>query len=156
MGCRGTDPAAEVMAQRNASNIQKVASAYVLYLELNSGKPPKSEEQLKEYIATYEKLKPNLEMMGIDPATFEDCFVSKLDDEKFMVRWGVKFDPERAAVPLVFEKTGVDGVRRVALSDSRILEVSDEAEYKRLLSGKISKDDAGSDSVIGDESEDQQ
>lgn len=155
-GCGGADPRADVTAQRNATNIQKVASAYVLFLELHSGKPPESKNELMEYITTYEKIRRNLDMMGIDPATFGDCFVSKLDDEDFTVRWGVKFNPERASVPLVFERTGVDGVRRVALSDSRVLEVSDQGEYDQLLAGKISKDDAGEDAAIGGEADEQE
>lgn len=142
LGCDNEDPAADEVAKRNKTNIQKVANAYILYAELNGTRAPKSEDELVKWVTEYERIERNLKMMGIEREKFAGYFVSEIDNEEFTVRWGASYDPEGAAIPLVFEAKGIEGVRRVALSDSRILSV-DDAKYKRLLAGKISSSDAG-------------
>jgi hypothetical protein len=57
----------------------------------------------------------------------------------------------------VFEQNGNDaGVRRVALSDGRVLEVESDSKYDELLAGNISKDDAGNAAWQGGGTPDEQ
>lgn len=142
-GCAGTDPVTELTLKNNETNIQKVGNAYILYATLQRNNGPESKEALVEFVTSNDLIGRNLKMMGIEREGFEDCFVSTVDGEPFSVRWGLVIESEGSAVPLVFEKTGTNGVRRVALSDSRILEVEDNRKYQSLWSGLISKEDAG-------------
>ena len=145
-GCGNPDPAAEVAAERNKTNIQKVANAYVLFSALNRNRGPESKEELVGFVKNKSSIDRNLKLMGIDRDGFEDRFISEVDHQEFKIRWKLRINPAgTVAVPLVFEKTGVDDVRRVALSDSRILEVDSVKKYKDLMAGKFSKGDAGAD-----------
>lgn len=143
-GCGASpDPAANIAAQRNRTNIQKIANAYILCSALNQNRGPSSKEELIDFVSHKPSIDRNLKLMGIDRSGFEDCFVSAVDSEEFTVRWGLRINPDGGAVPLVFEQTGNDNVRRVALSGGRILEVGDDKKYQNLLKGKIGKEDTG-------------
>ena len=144
VGCGGGDPAADIVAERNQTSIQKIGNAYILYSALNQNRGPKNKEELIDFVSSYEGIDRNLGLMGIERTGFENHFVSSVDAKEFEVRWGLRINPDGAAVPLVFEQEGDGNVRRVALSDSRILEVEDDKKYNELLAGKISKGDAGS------------
>ena len=148
-GCgAGPDPAAEIVAKRNRTNIQKVANAYILFSALKHNRGPRSKDELVEFVKNKPSIDRNLGLMGIERDDFEKCFVSESDLTEVDVRWGLRINPDGAAVPLVFETKGVDGVRRVALSGGRVLEVDDDKKYKNLMAGKIKQADAGE--AIGD------
>ena len=134
---------AEIAAERNKTNIQKVANAYILFSALDQYRGPESKDELVGFVKNHSSIDRNLKLMGIDRDGFKDRFISEVDHQEFTIRWGLKINPNGEVIPLVFEKSGVNGVRRVALSDSRILEVDNDKKYKDLMAGRISEDDAG-------------
>lgn len=150
-GCKKEEVAKNITAEKNKTNIQKVANSIVLYSAFKRNKGPASAEQLIEFIENDPNIDRNLDWMGIERSKFADYFTSSVDQQPFKVRWGVPFNPDGAAIPLVFEEKGnADGVRRVALSDGRVLEVKSKEKYEKLLAGKIAKQDAGAAAGQGD------
>ncbi|QDT68754.1 hypothetical protein MalM25_16790 [Planctomycetes bacterium MalM25] len=151
-GCGASDSVRFVQAS-NDSNIKQVASVYQLYASRHGYLGPKSKEELLDFLISDDRIARNLELMEIDLANVEDCFVSENDSEEFHVRWGVFINPdlERSREPLVFERTGKDNVRLVMLSNRKILEVTDDAKYQALLKGKVSSTDAKTDLQIEEE-----
>jgi len=144
VGCKQTDVAKDITAEKNKTNIQKLANSMVLYAAFKQNQGPESAQQLTDFIQNDPNIERNLDWMGIDREKFANYLTSSVDQQEFKVRWGVAFNPDGAAIPLVFEQNGnEDGVRRVSLSDGRVLDVESDAEYKNLLAGKISKADAG-------------
>lgn len=143
-GCSQPNVAKNITTEKNKTNIQKVASSIVLYASFKQNRGPESAQQLIDFVENDKYIERNLSWMGIERDNFAQYMTSSVDQQKFKVRWGITFNPDGAAVPLVFEQTGDDdGVRRVALSNADILEVDSDAKYKELLAGKISKEDAG-------------
>lgn len=137
----------EFVKKANDTNIKKVASAYQLFASRFAYTGPKSKEELLNFIQTNEKIEKNLERIGLERDKINEVFISENDGEEFEIRWGVFMNPdmERAKEPFVFEKVGKDGVRMVMISNRKILVVSDDAKYQKLLKGKISQQDAKSD-----------
>lgn len=147
-GCDGKSVRdAEFVKNANDTNIKKVATAYSLYASRFGYTGPKSKEELINFIKTNEKIEKNLERIGLERDKIEEIFISENDGEEFKVRWGVFINPDRlrAKEPFVFEKVGKDGVRLVMLSNKKILEVSDEAKYRKLLKGSVNREDAKTD-----------
>jgi hypothetical protein len=136
IGCEGPNRAKEITRSFNKTNIQKVANSFVLYASMNQNRSPKNKEELVDYITTSKHIDYNLDMMDIDPAGFPDLFVSSVDGEEFVIRYRARVSAMGSNAPLVFEKTGVDGIRRVALANGRIIEADDKA-YERLMKGKL-------------------
>lgn len=134
----------EFVRNANDTNIKKVLTAYRLYASRFSYTGPKSKDELINFIKTNEKIEKNLERIGLERENIEEIFVSENDGEEFTVRWGkfVNPDEKRAKEPIVFEKVGKDGVRLVMISNKKILEVTDDAKYEKLLKGKINSKDA--------------
>jgi hypothetical protein len=62
-------------------------------------------------------------------------------------------DETRAKEPFIFEKVGVDGMRLVMISNRKILEVTDDKKYQKLLKGKVGKEDAKSEAEMEQEAE---
>lgn len=135
-GC-GSSDVADLVAENNKTHIQKVANAYSLY-EKRLGKAVTSKEELIEFVQSGQNIAKNLEFMNIDPSAFPDYFVSERDDEEFFIRWGISVPDRTAAQPLVFEKTGVDGLRQVCFSNSVIEEV-DANQYDKWKSRGVKK-----------------
>lgn len=138
----------EFVRNANDTNIKKVATAYSLYASRSGYTGPKSKEDLITFIKTNKKIEKNLERIGLERDKIEEIFISENDGEEFEIKWGVFINPDRqrAKEPFVFEKTGKDGVRLVMLSNKKILEVSDDAKYRKLLKGKVDREDAKTDS----------
>ena len=146
IGCGSSDHSGFVRAS-NDTNIKKAASLYQLYASRYGYVGPKSKEELLSFLTTNEKIAKNLDLMGVDRDNLDSYFVSENDGEEFLFRWGVFVNPdlERAKEPVVFESVGKDGVRLVMLSNRRILEVTSDKNYKSLLRGKVSRDEAMTD-----------
>ena len=79
-----------------------------------------------------------LERVDVDPTQLDSLFISERDGEEFEIRFGVKGSDMSLPEAIIFEKTGVDGVRLVAFTGQKLEEISDDAEYQRLLKGKYS------------------
>ncbi len=144
-GCSGQDKMKNLTRSLNETNIQKLANSYSLAAGgRNNFTPPKSKQELIDFITTAPGIERNLDAMGIDKDSFEDLFISSVDGEEFVVRWGAKVTAMGESVPIVFEKTGIDGIRRVGFANGPVLE-ADDSTYARLLAGKVSSDEAGPD-----------
>jgi hypothetical protein len=145
LGCSNKSASdAEFVKKANDTNIKKLATAYSLYASRKAYTGPKSKKELINFLKNNEKIERNLELIGLAREDAESIFVSENDGEEFKVRWGVFVNPDRlrAKEPIIFEKTGVDGVRLVMLTNKKILEVSDNATYDKMLKGKVNKEDA--------------
>lgn len=143
-GCGG-DPTADAFREMNKLNMSKIVNSYVMFASVNNGVGPKNEEELINFIKTDERVAPRLGMSSSDFGSLDSLFISDVDGEPFTVRFGLKIRTDEDHSPLVFEKTGANGMRRVALADNIILEVTDEKKYARLLAGKTSAKDTGLD-----------
>ncbi len=145
----------EFVRSANDTNIKKVASVYSLYSSRHRHTGPNSKEELISFLKTNEKIKKNLDRMSLELDKIEEIFVSENDGEEFKIRWGVFINPDslRAKEPFVFEKVGKDGVRLVMLSNRKILEVADDAKYRKLLKGTVTKNDAKTDEELEMENE---
>jgi len=144
LGCSSKSSVHSIMGEKNKQNIQKIANTYSLFFAMNpKRKGPASKEELVNFIKNDEGITRHLDFMGIDRSAYDSYFTSENDGEEFIIRWDQKVSSEGAGVPIVFESTGVDGVRSVGLSNGEVLEIEDEKKYQDLLAGKISKSEAG-------------
>ena len=134
-GCESGPDIGKSVAKANKTNMQKVANSLYLHQSIK-GKVPKNEEQLCDFIANDASIDERLSLMQIDRSSFREYLISERDGEPYHVRYGVGI-PYGGRIPLVLETVGVDGSRQVCWSDTKITEVSDEKEYKRLKTGKV-------------------
>lgn len=141
-GCSTENKVKKVTGELNKANIQKVSNAFSLYSDMNNFKSPKNKSELVDFIKTSPHIEYNLDLMEIDPNTFEDLFVSSVDGEEFVIRYKSKVTAMGGGVPIAFEKIGVDGIRRVGLSNGVVVD-ADKETYDRLMKGKVSKEEAG-------------
>lgn len=127
-GCRDTT-IEDAIAAANSSHIQQLYNCYSLFCHQNKYRGPKDETELKEFLQNprYEK---NLKLMQINRDALDEMFVSERDGEPFKVRYGVNGLGNKA---VIFESTGIDGKRMVALENPT--ELSAE-EYEAYWSGK--------------------
>jgi len=133
-GCGGGFNSATAIQDLNATNAQRLANLYVSHQQHNRGAGPKNEDAFKAYIKQVNPVL--LERIGVDPNQVDALFTSDRDGEKLEVRYGIKGFTTSEPEPVVFEKTGVDGVRLVAFTRRDAEQVSDDAEYKSLLNSK--------------------
>lgn len=127
-GCSKKQPTA---ADLMDSNLIRVRFMYTTYMNEHGMKGPKDKETLLNYFRSNENLAGVLKIVGADINDIEDYFVSERDGEEFIVRYGLSGLANHA---IVFEKTGIDGLRKVGLSPVEELE---EEKYEGYLSGKI-------------------
>lgn len=120
------------VAAMNDSRIKQLANLFRFYQATNGWVGPKDEGTLRTFVQSAPK--KNLDMMGIDPAAFDQLLVSERDGKPFRVRWGVTIGPlEEQAV--VFEAEGRDGKRLVAFTGAKSEEVEAD-RYDRLWNGE--------------------
>ncbi len=138
----GCGSGVKTVADLNNTNIMRLHSAYKIYMNSNSMRGPKSEEELKEFLTSNNTAKALLKRMNITPEDVPGFFVSERDNQPFKVRWGLNGVADHA---IVFEDTGIDGMRMVALSKPREL---DDSEYEGYWSGEIKPQAPGSGGII--------
>lgn len=119
----------------NKENYQKACTMYVVYSRLNGNQGPASTEEMIEFLSTDEKAAKRLNLVGMDTGSLNDYLVGR-DGEPFKFRWSVKANPMSPPYPICFEENGVDGVRQVGFSGKKMMEVTDDAEYNKLLTGQ--------------------
>ena len=136
-GCGASDPAAQMIADSNKTNVQRLANLYHMYQSKNNWVGPESVEDFKSFLG--EVPKNRLEMLGISPTEIDGLFVSERDGQEFKFRFGVQGSPMGSVEPVVFEQTGVDGVRMVGFTSLKPKAVSDQSEYDDLMAGKFVK-----------------
>lgn len=139
-GCGG-DRVAEGFKQSNRLNMQKIANAYRMFASINENMGPKTEEEFKEFLGSDERIAYRLGLSELDLDNLDGYFTSEADGEPFVVLYGQKIEPTLDYSALVFDKTGVDGMRRIALACSEIIEVTDKKQYDRILAGNITTKD---------------
>ncbi len=144
LGC-GSDQVSDSFRDMNKLNMQKLVNSYVMFASVNKSVGPKDADELINFIKTDERVPPRLGMSSGDLNDLERILVSDADGEPFKIRFGLKIRLDEDRSPLIFDAVGVDGVRRVALADNQILEVSDAKKYDRLWAGNVSKKDSGPD-----------
>lgn len=136
-GCGG-DPVADAFKEMNKLNMQKLANSYVMFASVNGNVGPKDADELKNFIKTDDRVAPRLGMSSGDLNNLDGLFVSDADGEPFAIRYGLKIRIDEDRSPLVFDKVGVDGMRRVALANNKILEITDAKKYDRMFAGRAS------------------
>jgi hypothetical protein len=136
VGCGG-DPVAEGFKKSNRLNMQKIANAYRMFASINNNMGPENEEEFKEFLRSDDRIAYRLGLTSLDLDNLDGYFTSEADEEPFVVLYGQKIDPALDYSALVFDKTGVDGMRRIALACSEIIEVTDKKKYERILAGNI-------------------
>jgi hypothetical protein len=144
LGC-GDNQIASDFKNMNKLSMQKLVNSYVMFASVNGNVGPKDSDELFNFIRTDERVAPRLGMSSGDLDTLEDLLISDADGEPFEIRYGLKIRVDEDKSPIVFDKTGVDGMRRVALADNRILEVTSSKKYDRMLSGNVSAKDTAID-----------
>ncbi len=135
-GCGGAD-ANSMIADANDTNVKRLATLYSFFHIRNKYKGPKNEGQLREFIESQDA--DRLKRGGIDASKLDELFVSERDGEPFVIRYGVNTVIRGPALPVVFETTGVDGMRQVGFTNGPMKEV-DNDEYDRLMAGKADKE----------------
>ena len=138
-GCSG-DPIKQKLTALNKENYQKASTMYVIYASMNNYRGPASLEEMIDFLSTNDRAIKRLNLVGMDPGSLNDYAIGR-DGEPFKFRWSVRSSPMAPPYPICFEQTGVDGVRQVAFSGKKMVEVTDDKEYERLLAGKIRKDE---------------
>ena len=135
-GCNGAD-AESMIAASNDTNVKRLATLYSIFHNKNNLKGPKNEEQLREFIESQDANR--LKRGGIDATKLDELFVSERDGEPFVIRYRVNTVVFGPPLPVVFEATGIDGMRQVGFCNGLMQEV-DEEEYDRLMAGKADKE----------------
>ncbi len=118
------------MTEIYSTNMKKLHACYSMYMEHHSYIGPKNEEVFKKYLKNDRTAVFLLKRIEVTPEDVDGLFISERDGEPFEVRYGLKGEADHA---VVFEKTGVDGERLIALQNIRAF--GDE-EYANWLSGK--------------------
>lgn len=131
-GC-GADRADKVRAM-NATNSKRLSNLYAAFQQSNNTfKGPKDEAEFREYIGKLPEA--GLDLYGIKPGSVDGIFVSERDDQPFRIKYGVR-GSQYSNDAVIFEETGLDGVRIVGFTGATEKEVSSDQEYDQLWSSK--------------------
>jgi hypothetical protein len=131
-GCSGTDPNS-MIAEANDMNVKRLATAYSFYHLKNKFKGPKNEADFKKFIAEQDPAR--MELAGIDVNDVDSLFVGERDNLSLKIRYGLNTRVRGPSLPVVFEDTGVEGLRHVGFTNGSMQEV-EAVEYDQLFSGK--------------------
>ena len=128
-GCGGGSAADALIAGQNQSNMQRLCNLYGLYQAQHGWQGPADEAAFKSFISGQQP--KTLERMGIDPSNIDALFASERDGQSFEILWSVAGGAQGDPTPIVFETTGVSGLREVGFLHGEPREV-DETEYRQL------------------------
>ena len=128
-GCGSDVSTDDLVAQANATNIERLASLYTGYQSEHDWVGPRDEAAFKAYVRAFDPQK--LKRIGIDPAVADGLFTSERDGQPFKIRYAVKGSVMGSSEPVIFEQAGVNGRRQVGFLDMTEREV-DDAEYQTL------------------------
>ncbi|WP_148618860.1 hypothetical protein [Mariniblastus fucicola] len=141
----------DTFKEMNKLNISKLANSYVMFASVNGNVGPKDAEELKNFIKSDDRVPPRLGLSSSELDNLDAIFISDADDEPFKIRFGLKIRVDEDRSPLIFDAVGVGGMRRVALADNQILEVTDSKKYDRMWEGNMSAKESGPDETEIDE-----
>jgi hypothetical protein len=118
-----------------AAKLRTISNLYLTYAIGKNGQGPESEEGFKKYLRglTDDILVP----AGVDRKEIDSLFISERDGQPFVVLYGLKITgiSGKSGSVLAHEKTGKNGKRLVALSNTKVEHV-DESGFQDLLSVK--------------------
>lgn len=121
------------VADLNRENIQRLRNAYALY-ETSVGRPPKNEEEFKDFLTSDRGTRIRLDRMGVTQDMVDSIFISERDNQPFVVRYGVSGMGDQA---IIFEAQGVGGMRMVGFFEPEEL---DSVTYDGYLSGRLKRE----------------
>jgi hypothetical protein len=126
VGCGGGSAAGEPEAK---TRLTKVLRLYQVYADKNKTSPP-SEQALREFGQKLSAKERDEFLIGDD---LDGIFTSPRDQEKFVVRYNLKFDRGGPTRAIAWEATGQGGKRFVALSIGYVEEYDDQTfkEYSK-------------------------
>ncbi|MEZ6071960.1 MAG: hypothetical protein R3C10_17280 [Pirellulales bacterium] len=121
----GCGPADTGPAPEEQAGLKTIAVLYGRYQGMNRGQPPQSEEELKQFALA---LKENGQVpAGLELDNVDAAFVSPRDGEPYVFVLDKEMPPrpggERA---IAYEKTGRDGMRQIALSNTSVVDATPE------------------------------
>jgi len=124
-GCESRDASSAT----ESSNLKPLAVMYGRFISTNSGRGPKDEQELKQFI----RGRPQEELSNLGVTDVESLFVSSRDKKPYKL----KFDPKPAAPGqfsniFAWEQDGIEGKRYIAGTLGEIQEV-DEAKFRELV-----------------------
>lgn len=137
-GCGGTD-AKSMIAQANDMNVKRLATAYSFFHLKNRFKGPRNEAEFKKFISEQDAAR--MELAGIDVNNVDGLFIGERDNLPLKVRYGVNSRVRGPSLAVVFEDTGVDGLRQVGFTNGSMQEV-DSADYDSLHRGDRDREKA--------------
>ena len=129
-GCGSGETTDNLVAEANATNIQRLANLYMGFQARNNYQGPTDEAAFKEFISGFNAKK--LQRMGIDDT--DSLFSSERDGQPFKIRYGIAGSSRGSDDAVIFEATGVEGKRRVAYLNSKLEEV-ESGQYDKLWAG---------------------
>ena len=121
-GC--SSPGAHEEVNRRGSNLQSLAGMYRMFTSENSGRPPVSDAEFKEFIQAQGL--EHFAAFGID--TIEDLFTSPRDGQPYVVVYGGRELPDVVA----YERSGTETGRWIVSSMTVVAEV-DEATFRQMV-----------------------
>ena len=128
LGCSGgggpkgtSDPEAKL-------RLEKLLELYRMHISQKQ-KGPANEQAFKEFIS---KLSPDEKASLQLPENLDSLFVSPRDNQKYVIRYGLAHvDPAGELEAIMWEETGQNGKRYVALSNGYVDE-KDQADFDTL------------------------
>lgn len=144
-GCGGFNPE-KMLADACDNNVKRLSRMYTVFQMRNSMIGPSDESEFKKFILQHSSVR--LARIGIEREKIDDIFYSERDGQKLVVRYGVQLEGPEKSIPVVFEVEGSGGKRFVGFSNAYAIEVSDDDQYDRLISGK--EDNKVIDEYLGD------
>jgi hypothetical protein len=130
-GCR-RDRTADVVAEVNTSNVQRLANLYAAHQNHRNGRGPASESEFRAFISAFDPHK--LKMMGVNPDELDPLFTSETDGKPLKVRYNVG-GGRGSRDPVVFEQDGKDGLKCVGYTGGT-LQMVDDATAQQLWTGQ--------------------
>ena len=140
-GCSGTSPKS-LIAEANDMNVKRLATAYSFFHLKNKFKGPKNEAEFKKFISEQDSAR--MELAGIDVNDVDSLFVSERDNLPLKIRYGINSRVRGPSLAVIFEDTGVEGLRHVGFTNGAMQEV-DAAEYDKLFRGERDKENVDID-----------
>lgn len=127
IGCRTAEPPPALRPQY--TSMKPLGVLYGKFLARSGGHPPKSEEQFRQFLATYgEKRLAALGVTDVDP-----LFLSPRDGQPLVVFYGKLGPPGPAGQPYVaYEQSAIDGQRYVASAVGSVA-VMDDQRFNQIF-----------------------
>jgi len=132
-GCSGSNKGKSMIADANDSNVKRLATMYSFFHTLNNNKGPVDKAEFKKFIQSQDERR--LALADIDPSDIDSLFVSERDKQPFVIRYGIDTYVRGPSLPVIFEETGIEGMRDVGFFNGNMKTV-DKAEYDQLLAGE--------------------